>query len=270
MSLTDGRWLAATLITGMLALTGCGGSAPDTGSSAPVSDISTDAPSLPPLVPVEKFCTGTVPSEITQRQLEAPGEVSLNSAWLGSGKTVAVLLHEGDGSGLCGFLFYADFLAKQGIRVALLDLCNNGQSYCINKPIADDPSTQVKLIVDTARAEGAQRVMLVGASLGGSVAVTAAAAAKPDAIVVLSSSAKEEHSDITTDAPHVTMPALFVFSHADQEDLVAIRSQLSKMPAKKKVFLVYDSGHGYTMLHDVIDGEFTGLAARVAKWVKEG
>jgi pimeloyl-ACP methyl ester carboxylesterase len=71
-----------------------------------------------------------------------------------------------------------DFLAKQGIQVALLDLCNNGQSYCLNNPIADDPAAaQVKLIIDAARAEGAQRVVLVGASLDGSVAVTAASQA---------------------------------------------------------------------------------------------
>jgi alpha-beta hydrolase superfamily lysophospholipase len=122
-----------------------------------------------------------------------------------------VLLHEGGGDGLCGFPFYADFLTKQGIRVALLDLCNNGQSYCVNRPIADDPAAQVKLIVDAARADAAQRVVLVGASLGASVAVTAAGATKHDAIVILSSSAQEEHSDITKDAPNVTMPALFAF-----------------------------------------------------------
>jgi pimeloyl-ACP methyl ester carboxylesterase len=97
-----------------------------------------------------------------------------------------VLLHQGGGDGLCGFLFCADFLAKQGIRVALLDMCNNGQSYCVNRPIADDPAAQVKLIVDVARADGAQRVVLVGASVGASVAVTAAGATKRDAIVILS------------------------------------------------------------------------------------
>jgi len=256
------------LITGVLALTGCGGSAPSASRSAPVSDTSAQWPSLPPVVSTEQFCTVKVPAGITQRALQAPDGVSLNSAWLGSGKTVAVLLHQGDGDGLCGFLFYAGFLAKQGIRVALLDLCNNGQSYCVNRQIADDPAAQVKLIVDAARAEGAQRIVLVGASLGASVAVTAAAATKPDAIVILSSSAQEEHSDITKDAPNVTMPALFAFSRADHDDRVVVRSQLKKMPAKKKEFLIYDSGHGYTLLQDVMTEEFTGLAIRVAKWVK--
>ena len=78
--------------------------------------------------------------------------------------------------------------------------------------------------------------------------------------MVLSSSAKEEHSDIEADAPNVTMPALFAFSRADQTDLDAVQSQMKNMPAKKKEFLVYDSGHGYTLLHDVTTLEFTALA----------
>jgi pimeloyl-ACP methyl ester carboxylesterase len=108
-----------------------------------------------------------IPSGITQSQLETPSGISLNSAWLGSGRTIAVRLHEADGSGMCGFLFYADFLAKRGIRILLVDLCDHGQSICLNDPIADDPGAQVKLAVDAARAEGAERVVLVGASLGG-------------------------------------------------------------------------------------------------------
>jgi hypothetical protein len=64
------------------------------------------------------------------------------------------------------------------------------------------------------------------------------------------------------------MPALFAFSRADHDDLVAVRSQLKKMPAKKKEFLIYDSGHGYTLLQDVMTEEFTGLANRVAEWIK--
>lgn len=224
----------ATLIVTLLALTGCGSSAPSASGSASAAGTSGDTLSLPPVVSIEKFCTGVIPSGITQRQLQAPDGVSLNSAWLGSGNTVGVLLHQGDGSGLCGFPFYADFLAKRGIRVALLDLCNNGQSYCVNRPIADDPGAQVKLAVDAARAEGAQRVVLVGASLGGSVAITAAGPAKPNAIVDLSGAAKEEHSDITVDAPYVTMPALFAYSRADQADLVAVRSHLKKCPLRRR------------------------------------
>ena len=106
---------------------------------------------------------------------------------------------------------YADFLAKQGIRVALLDLCNNGQSYCVNRPIADDPAAQVKLIVDAARADGAQRVVLVGASLGALSRSDRGRGNETRCNRDLVQFGQEEHSDITKDAPNVTMPALFAF-----------------------------------------------------------
>jgi dienelactone hydrolase len=111
-------------------------------------------------------------------------------------------------------------------------------------------------------------VALVGASLGGAVAVTAARTTKPDAIVDLSGGAKEEQSDIEADAEYVTMPAMFAFSHSDQADLAAVRAELKSMPTKRKVFLTYDDGHGYTLLSDLTSGEFTSLATRVANWVK--
>ena len=73
-----------TLISGMLALTGCGSSAPSASSSAPGSDTFTEWPSLPPVVSTEQFCTVKVPAGITQRALQAPDGLSLSSAWLGS------------------------------------------------------------------------------------------------------------------------------------------------------------------------------------------
>ena len=101
-------------------------------------------------------------------------------------------------------------LLSMGFGYCWVDLCNHGQSSCLNHPIADDPAAQVKLAVDAARAEGAARVVLVSASLGGSVAVTAAGSAKPDSIVLLSSSAKEEPSRRTRQ----TSPCrLFLRSH---------------------------------------------------------
>jgi dienelactone hydrolase len=263
------QWpVIAALMSLILSLAGCGGDLPSA-SSTSAAAASPEAASTPPLVPIEQFCTGySIPAGITQRRLEAPDGALLNSAWLGSGETAAVLLHQGDGNGLCGFLFYADFLAKRGIKVALLDFCDYGQSSCLGKPIAEDRSAQVKVITDAARADGARRVALVGASLGGAVAVTAARTTKPDAIVDLSGGAKEEQSDIEADAEYVTMPAMFAFSHSDQADLAAVRAELKSMPTKRKVFLTYDDGHGYTLLSDLTSGEFTSLATRVANWVK--
>ncbi|MEJ7745124.1 MAG: hypothetical protein WKF73_22885 [Nocardioidaceae bacterium] len=64
------------------------------------------------------------------------------------------------------------------------------------------------------------------------------------------------------------MPALFAFSDQDRADLTAVRHQLANMPTEQKLFLTYDSGHGYELLRSSGSGKFTSLATRVANWVK--
>ena len=262
------RFRVPALVGGvLLALVGCAGpAAQDPTPSAPAGPSSSAA--LPPPVPLAERCAGAIPAGAEQRTLTASDGTVLNSAWLGSGGTVAVLLHQTDGDGLCGFLFYADYLAQQGLKVALLDVCGYGQSSCLGSPLADDPVAQVKVITDAARADSAQRVVLVGASMGGSTAVSAAATVKADAIVDLSGPAVFEGSDVAADAKHVTMPALFAFAHSDESDLVAVKAQLSKMPSKQKTFLTYDTGHGYDLLRDLSSLEFTPLAARVSQFAQ--
>lgn len=257
-----------TVVAAVAALTlaGCGPGQVD--APAGPSAASTSAPGAPPSpTPVAQYCGDAVPRSLKQRQLTTTDGAALNTAWLGSGKTVAVLLHQTDGDGMCGFLFYADFLARKGIRVALVDLCGYGQSHCDGRPLDADPAAQIKLVTDAARAEGANRVVLVGASMGGSVAVTAAQAARPDAIVDLSGPADFDRFSISEDAKHITMPALFAFAHLDEPDLVAVRQQLPAMPTTRKVFLTYNTGHGYDLLRDLGSGDPTPLADRVARWV---
>jgi len=157
----------------LLALPGC--TSPTSGNPVPTTtEVASASPQVPPLIALPNFCSGPVPAGAEQRSLTASDGTVLNSAWLGSGDTVAVLLHQTDGNGLCGFLFYADFLAQRGLRVGVVDLCGYGQSPCLGSPLADDPVAQVKLITDAARADSARRIVLVGASMGGSTAVTAA------------------------------------------------------------------------------------------------
>jgi Alpha/beta hydrolase family len=88
------------------------------------------------------------------------------------------------GDGMCGFLFYGEFLAAHGVHVVLMDFCDYGQSDCGDAP--PQLPAQVEAVTRAVRDQGAKRVVLVGASLGGSVAVAAAKRTKADAIVDLS------------------------------------------------------------------------------------
>jgi dienelactone hydrolase len=254
------------LVSGFLLTTGaCAGnlSEPTVSSAAP-TELAVPTP-----MPLDRACSGEMPPGIEQRSLTAADGSFINTGWLGSGDTAAVLLHQTDGYGLCGFLFYADYLAQQGVRVVAMDLCGYGQSFCLGKPLGDDPAGQVKVVTDAVRAEGATRVVLVGASMGGSVSLTAAKAVEADAIVDLSGPAVFEKSSVTDDAGNVTMPALFAYSYNDRSDLDAVREALPSMPSKKKEFLTYEVGHGYELLRDSASLELTPLAGRVLGWVRK-
>lgn len=180
----------------------------------------------------------------------------------GSGTTVAVRLHQID-AGPCGFLSYADYLAGQKLQTLAFDQCRYGQAGCPPE-LTENRTGQVELVVQAAQDAGAERVVLVGASMGGSLAVTAAQAVRADAIIDLSGPATFADFNIASDARNVSMPALFAYSNIDRADLDADRAQLSVMPTKQKTLLTFDSRHEYELLRDSSTLEPTALARRVA------
>ena len=91
-----------------------------------------------------------------------------------------MLLHQTDGNGLCGWLPFMPAAADAGLAVLAIDLCQYGESDC--RAVAEEKFTDadqtdpVAMAVDYARTElHADRVVVVGASMGGSVALMSAA-----------------------------------------------------------------------------------------------
>lgn len=256
-------WLGL-LAAVVLGLVGC----------APPAPTPTDLPAAPAtpvasMAPPQQVCTGVdIPPGVEQRVLTSSDGSSINTAWLGSGRTVAVLLHQTDGNGLCGMLFYADYLAKRGIRAVAVDLCGYSQSFC-QLPFQDDPVRQVELVSDAVRAEGAGRVVLVGASMGGSLAVAAAGRVDADAVVDLSGPAQFNNLDVADDAASITMPIMVAFGKAtDPADLAAVRAQLPAMPTTAKRVVVLPQGHGVELLRGADGTGFSPLARQVLDLVR--
>ena len=109
--------------------------------------------------------------------------LSLSGAVVGSGPVGAVLIHEYP-LDLCGWWPYARYLSRHGVHALLFDLRCFGSSPC--------PGGRGHAVLDVAaavaelRRRGARRVALVGASMGGAIAVVAAAQLHPAALVDLS------------------------------------------------------------------------------------
>jgi pimeloyl-ACP methyl ester carboxylesterase len=96
-----------------------------------------------------------------------------------------LFLHQIDGDGLCGWWPFAAWLTQHyPVRAVLADLCGYGASYCPDQSFAADQLRQVRVLAhDTARPG---RFVLVGASMGGALALASAAAIRAAAVVDLS------------------------------------------------------------------------------------
>ncbi len=174
--------------------------------------------------------------------------------------------------GLCGFYQYAGWLARtQHVRSVLFDRCTNGQSRC-TKVAKIDTTAQIASAVTWALKRGARRVTLVGASLGGPMALKAAgrAGTRVDAVVDLSGELSWGTLRSLPAARRIKVPALFAVAHHDRYVSVQeMRRIYRAVPARTKdlVVLAGKAGHGWSMLsHPDGTGE-TALAHRVAAWI---
>lgn len=259
-----------TALTAVL-LAGCGGStapsttsAPPTPSATTTSATTTSAPE--PTTAMGRRCGGP-DAPATLGAVRGAGGTVTGTTTLGSGPTVAVLLHQTDGGGACGWWSYAIGLARTGTRVVLVDFCGYGASRCPSMTGEQVYVRQVQDVVAALRGQGARRVTIVGASLGGTVALVAAGPTRADAVVDLSGFG---FGTLTTEIPLAALrvPVLAAGSRQESSDTDRLEAQVTASPAPLKRFVEVDDGHGYAMLttSPFADAPPTPLAAVVAAW----
>jgi pimeloyl-ACP methyl ester carboxylesterase len=198
--------------------------------------------------------------------------VRLDGAIVGSGPTGVVLLPEFPGS-YCGWWAYAVDLARHGVRVLLFDYHCQGLSAC--GPHRRDYVGDVDGAVGALRAHGERTVALVGASIGGAVALAAAAQLHPAAVVDLSGESDPStiirglHLDGTRFAPKLAAPVFFAVARGDSYVSVnAMRTVFrAARPPKTLKVLPTSAGHGWDML-TAATGKFTPLADQIIAFIK--
>jgi pimeloyl-ACP methyl ester carboxylesterase len=197
----------------------------------------------------------------------------LSGAVVGSGPIGAVLIHEYP-LDLCGWWPYARYLSRRGVHALVFDLRCFGSSPC--------PEGRGHAITDVAaamaelRRRGARRIALVGASMGGAIAVVAAAQLHPAAVVDLSGERNTAGLTPGVDANagaaarRVTAPALFAVARGDRfvpvADMRAV-AQRTRSATKRVIVLPASAGHGWTMLAGT-STEWSPLAATVAAFIR--
>ncbi|MFJ8313574.1 MULTISPECIES: alpha/beta hydrolase family protein [unclassified Streptomyces] len=160
----------------------------------------------------------------------------------GSGNTGIVLAHQADGN-VCQWKDKAVELGKTGFRV-----------LAVNSTTGDEVA-EIEGAASLLRAEGAWKLLLMGASRGGAATLQAAARIplEPDAVVALSAPAKDGSLDALGAAPALAAPVLYVAGERDGAAGPAARelSRASARAVENRLDFVQGSDrHGVGLLAD--------------------
>jgi acetyl esterase/lipase len=200
-------------------------------------------------------------------------DVTLAGAVVGSGPVGAVLIHEYP-LDHCGWWPYARYLARHGVHTLLFDLRCFGDSACPDG--RGHATTDVASAMAELRRRGARRIALVGASMGGAIAVVAAPRLRPAAVVDLSGERDTAgltpgiNANAGAAAAGVTAPALFAVAQGDRyvpvSDMRAV-ARRTRSAIKRVIVLPASAGHGWDMLLGTTR-EWSPLAATVAAFIR--
>jgi hypothetical protein len=200
---------------------------------------------------------------------------STDGAWfetgvVGESETVAVMIPQ-SGSDYCGFIDFALVLAGHGIQSVLLNLCDVGATTCgLEDNVVSSGANAALVAAEQARTDGATRVVVVGASMGGTTAIVAASQSgddgRLDAVADLSGPIEFAGIDTAPLAGAIEIPMFLAVSGSDS---VVSSSALEKLGAASAGgdYAVYGgTGHGWAMLL-TRDGSLTKTGQALMEFV---
>jgi pimeloyl-ACP methyl ester carboxylesterase len=253
------RIRTATLL-GMLCIAGCVGTAsPGTARRAPASGPPQATISEPPSL--ETACGSSQGIDAHTFWIQTADHVRLYGVEAGTGSVGIVLAHQARSS-LCGWLPYLKTLIDAGMRVVAFDFRGYGESEG-----GLDSDARLALDKDLAaavakiRSDGAAKVVLIGASLGGAASVQNGADLDVEAIVSLSGTRiwpgyGVNHPDAL---PRITVPFLLMVSRRDPNVPLSEAQEVEAAVGSNDKQLVVCDGrdHGYDLV------EYSAQAAKI-------
>jgi alpha-beta hydrolase superfamily lysophospholipase len=185
------------------------------------------------------------PGDIT---FTAPDGTRLAGHLFGHGKVGVVLAHQSDGN-LCQWVEYATHLASLGYTALAFDFRNVGSSSVRHYPANLRWGGDVAGAARALRQRGATKVVLVGASLGGSAVVQAAVNVQPPVDGVVSVSGAADLSNAIQSAPALRVPVLYLAGSGDRDFAAdAKRLYAATREQAKRLLLLDDSRHGTALV----------------------
>ena len=183
----------------------------------------------------------------TNVSFQAAGGASLKGAVLGRGSTGVVLAHT-TGADRCQWLPFARDLAKRGYR-ALVRPPGYGASTGITNT---NPHLDVIAAAAELRRRGARKIVLAGASMGGTGVVAAAPVIRPaiSGVIELSAPTAFSGANALAAAKKLKRPALFVAGRDDGDFPAASRALYRAAATKdKQLHIAPSSWHGVDLVY---------------------
>lgn len=212
-------------------LAGCGGSAKHASNAA--SGTSS--------VTLTARCLTAAEAKRSMHQVKLADGSEQDSIEYGAGSVGVVFIHQSDGD-LCQWDAYARKLAQRGYRTISM-------SYV--SPYLDEVQAADKEI----RAAGAKSVVLMGASMGGAIAIAAAAemSPTPSAVVDLSSPESYGDGDAIGTVGRLAMPLFFGVGQDDtpfNDDVANLYRHATSSSHRQLVVDRGFAGHGVMLLDE--------------------
>jgi dienelactone hydrolase len=183
-------------------------------------------------------------------RIRAADGIRLAGHRFGRGPRAVVFAHERRG-GACDWIPYARALAARGYLTIAFDFRGYGASQSPYGNAAFRQVADVTAMAKRARALGARKVILVGASMGGTAVVVAASNARPmvDGVVSLSGPSTYGVMNGVAAARKLTMPALYVVGGRDEGFVDESRILYEATGSTSKRLEIVDSDdHGVRLL----------------------
>lgn len=183
----------------------------------------------------------------TPVHMKAADGATVYGVELGTGTTGVVLGHQYS-SDHCEFMEFARELAASGLRALTIDFRYNGASTGGNSSRLD---LDIAAAVARLRADGASRVKLVGASMGGTAVLVAASRIMPpvDGVVSLSGPTYFRGLNAVQAVRRSRVPVRFLVSRGEARFAGNATYLMRAAAAKDKAILrVFNGGHGSSLL----------------------
>lgn len=220
---------SSALAASLLLLAGCGGG----------GGGSTAAPS-PSATPNDFSCLSPGQAKAGSVTFPSSEGQDVEGFHTGTGATGLVLAHQADGD-VCQWVPDAIDLAKDGYQVLAVNFAGSEVS-------------ELTAAAAYLRTKGVTKLLLVGASKGGTSVLSAAGSITPkvDAVVSLSAPSDYAGMDASMVVPNLTMPVFYMAAEGDTAFAESTK-ELSKATKKAKendLYIVGGANHGVSMLSD--------------------